>query len=67
MFLLLAYRLLLQPEKMLRFNRFYLLCSLLFSFTAPLIHFSVETEALLQPQVIATSSNTSILINITPK
>ena len=66
-FLLLAYRLLLQPEKMLRFNRFYLLFSLLFSFTVPLIYFSVESNILLQPQVITSPSNAGILINVVPE
>ena len=39
--LLLVYRLLLQPEKMYRFNRFYLLLAVVLPFVAPLITFNI--------------------------
>ena len=41
--LLLVYRLLLEKEKMHRFNRFYLLFSLLFSLTIPFLSYSPQT------------------------
>lgn len=42
----LAYRLLLSSERMYRFNRFYLLFSLLFSLTVPLLSITVDTNVL---------------------
>ena len=41
--LLLVYKLFLEKEKMHRFNRFYLLFSLLFSFSLPFLSYSPQT------------------------
>ena len=42
-YLIMIYLLLLQRHKMHRFNRFYLIGSLLFSLTVPLLHFEINT------------------------
>lgn len=50
--LLLVYLLLLQKEKMYRFNRFYLLFSIAFSFFVPLIPITISTP--LPPETVTT-------------
>ena len=47
--LLLIYRLLLEREKMHRFNRFYLLFALVFSLVVPFISFTIYEEVIIAP------------------
>ena len=51
--LLLSYHLFLQKEKMFRFNRFYLLVSIVFSLAVPLLSFEVKTDRL--PESVSNS------------
>ena len=58
--LLLVYKLFLEKEKMHRFNRFYLLFSLLFSFSLPFVNIPiyVKTEGIEQIAATADDSET---------
>ncbi|MBA4318574.1 MAG: hypothetical protein C0412_09245 [Flavobacterium sp.] len=54
--LLLAYHLLLEKEKMFRFNRYFLLASLVFSLVIPFLSFEVEQEIQVAYNVIPTQA-----------
>jgi beta-lactamase regulating signal transducer with metallopeptidase domain len=58
--LLLIYRLLLEREKMHRFNRFYLLFALIFSIAVPFISFTIYEEVIIAP-FIGTSEEMPVI------
>jgi beta-lactamase regulating signal transducer with metallopeptidase domain len=63
--LLLIYRLLLEREKMHRFNRFYLLFALVFSIAIPFISFTIYEEVIIAP-FIGTSEEMPVISDAQP-
>ncbi len=64
--LLLFYKLVLEREKLLRFNRFYLLGSLVLALVLPLISFEIPSEQaslLITPNYLSVDESTSFVVN----